>query len=108
MLFMRDKEKYRFVGYLENHINGDRIKFRYRYTQNETMENDFYDNKQHIIMTCTIEIEGNPSLMVRDKIVLQNGNIYSIFTLSPLYQESNVLVSELVKQKPTAWICELR
>ena len=29
MLFMRDKEKYRFVGYLENHINGDKIKFRY-------------------------------------------------------------------------------
>ena len=73
--FLRDREKYPYKGELTKYINGDKIVFHYRYNENETMENDYYEGKNELVLRCVIEIEGEPKIVVGDKVVLQNGQV---------------------------------
>ena len=106
--FLRDREKYPYKGELTKYINGDKIVFNYRYNENETMENDYYEGKNELVLRCVIEIEGEPKIVVGDKVVLQNGHKFKIYTITNVYSECNPIVMDCVKLKPTSLICELR
>ena len=108
MIFLHNREKYKYKGKMKSSINNEFVNFYYDYQKPETMERVYIDNKETIIMTCVIEIEGDPKLVPNDLVILQNGHEYKIDTISPNYETCNPLISDFVKQKVKSYYVGLK
>lgn len=67
--------------------------------ENLTFVPSYVNGREELKKTITITVFGSKPICVKDKIKLNNGEMYEVQTITPNYIEQNVIITDLLKPR---------